>query len=575
MTDLRPLVSGDPARVGDFELLGRLGEGAQGVVYLGRDGRGGQVAVKLLKAHLDADLTARERFIQELRSTERVARFCTAQVLAADLEGDRPYIVSEYVEGRSLAEVVRTDGPLTGGALERLAIGTATALVAIHKAGVVHRDFKPHNVLLGPDGPRVIDFGIAKALDTTSTVSSAIVGTPAYMAPEQVAGAPLSNRVDVFAWAATMIFAATGAPPFGQDSIPAVIGRLLHGSPDFGTFDGPVRTLAEAALSRDPSARPTAQQLLLRLLGQDDTAAVSTTPPDLLQEAATMVAEAVTGPRTIPTVPVGNQGYAAQTDPGVAAFHQPPGSLTTSPGGGFGPPSGFGPPPPRKKRGAALPIAGTAVAVALILLLGGVVGYKILTSSSDKPSTQTAATKPDSSTSSQGNVGNGSPAADDTSPGTTGSTSPSGGQTYTTVPWVAGKDKDSAISLLRDKGLHYSVVEQYSDTVYQGNVISSDPGGGNRIGSGGRVTLYVSKGKKSTCTVPSVIGKPDGYAKSIIESAGLTAASSGGTGASDDVVISQHPAAGSSCQPGDTVTYTLGSSGGGGDGGGSPSPSNY
>jgi len=570
MTDVRPLVPGDPARVGEFELLGRLGEGAQGVVYLGRDQRGGQVAVKLLKAHLDESLVARERFIQELRATEKVARFCTAQVLAADLAGDRPYIVSEYVRGQSLAQVVRAEGPVTGGALERLAIGTATALVAIHKAGVVHRDFKPHNVLLGPDGPRVIDFGIAKALDTTSTVSSAVVGTPAYMAPEQVAGHALTPAVDVFAWGATMIFAATGTPPFGQDSIPAVIGRLLHGTPDFGVLDGPVRTLAEAALSRDPAARPTAQQILLRLLGQDDQA-VTTTPPGLLEDATEIVAAAVIGDPagTMPTVPVGNGGYAAQTTPGAGfpqGFQQPPGSLSTFPGG----------PPPgnRKKRGGALPIAATAAAVALILLLGGVVGYKIITSSSGKPSSPAAATgSPSGSSTASNDPGNGSPAADETSPGTTGSpTDSGGGQTYTTVPTVDGKAKDYAISELTGKGLHYTVVQKYDSTVDAGNVIGTDPSGGSRIATGGTVTLYVSRGAKSTCVVPAVIGKPDGYAKSIIESAGLQASGSGGTGGSDDVVISQHPSAGSSCNPGDTVSYTLGSSGGGG---GSPSPSAY
>src|SRR5690348_16507868 len=185
MSELQP---SDPRRLGSYEIAARLGEGGQGVVYLGINPAGTKVAVKLLRPDLTEDTTARNRFVREVRAAEKVARFCTAQVLEADVAGDRPYIVSEYVEGPSLYRQVKEEGPRDGAALERLAVSTATALVAIHQAGILHRDFKPHNVLLGPDGPRVIDFGIAKALDVTSTVSTQAIGTPAYMAPEQVMG---------------------------------------------------------------------------------------------------------------------------------------------------------------------------------------------------------------------------------------------------------------------------------------------------------------------------------------------------------------------------------------------------
>ncbi|NVI89903.1 serine/threonine-protein kinase, partial [Actinomadura sp. BRA 177] len=231
-----PLDTSDPTRLGDWELLARLGTGGQGQVYLGRPVAPGpgpsRVAVKLLHTQLLGDANARERFVRELALLQRVAGFCTAQMLAADMAGDRPYIVSEYVPGPSLRALVQEEGPRTGADLDRLAISSVTALSAIHRANVVHRDLKPQNVLLGPDGPRVIDFGIARAFDAGTTLTSQVVGTPAYMAPEQFAGRA-GPATDLFAWAATLLFAATARDPFAGGPPPAVMYKicLLYPSP--------------------------------------------------------------------------------------------------------------------------------------------------------------------------------------------------------------------------------------------------------------------------------------------------------------------------------------------------------
>ncbi|WP_433509010.1 protein kinase domain-containing protein [Nonomuraea sp. CA-143628] len=265
---MTPLLPEDPQVVGPYRLSGRLGAGGQGVVYLGQGPDGRPVAVKLLADGVAAD----HRFAKEIDAARRVEPFCIAQVLDASL-GGRPYIVTEYVEGPSLHEA----GRHVGADLQRLAVATATALAAIHRAGVVHRDFKPANVLLGRDGPRVIDFGIARASGHSLTVTSSIVGTPAYMAPEQLAGAPLGPAVDVFAWASVIVFAATGSPPFGNDSLPAVFRRILNEEPYLGDLPGPLRPIVLSCLAKDPAARPAMQDVLLRLIGAPPTG----TPGDL------------------------------------------------------------------------------------------------------------------------------------------------------------------------------------------------------------------------------------------------------------------------------------------------------
>jgi serine/threonine protein kinase len=293
MPDISPLQPEDPARLGPYTLIGRLGRGGYGVVYLAETADAERVAVKLLQTALAEAGGERDRFAREAAAAKQVARFCTAQVVDADIAGDRPYIVSEYVPGPSLQALVAERGPLEGGALDRLAIGTATALVAIHQAGVVHRDLKPPNVLIGPDGPRVIDFGIARMMDRAATLTGHTLGTPAYMAPEQVSGDEATPATDVFAWGATLTFAANGMPPFGRDSIGVLAHRIVHEPPELGALTGGLRELVAECLGKDPARRPAAGVLLMRLLGH------STVPGE--QQAQTMLAEGVTAAAVLPS----------------------------------------------------------------------------------------------------------------------------------------------------------------------------------------------------------------------------------------------------------------------------------
>ncbi|MEV0404407.1 serine/threonine-protein kinase [Actinoallomurus sp. NPDC050550] len=267
MSDVDALRAGDPTTIGRFSLIGRLGEGGQGIVFLGEDDTGRRAAVKVLHSRPD-DISQLGRFVKEIQTTQRVEAFCTAEVIEVDFNGTPPYVASEFIPGPSLHRLVTEQGPRVGSALHRLAVATATALAAIHEAGVVHRDFKPSNVMMGPDGARVIDFGIARAVDAAGTLTGHVVGTPAYMAPEQIGGAPAAAPMDVFAWGCVIVFAATGRSPFGQDSVMQVIRRIIHEPPDLGDLAEPLRGIVADCLAKDPAARPSAQDVLLRLLGR-------------------------------------------------------------------------------------------------------------------------------------------------------------------------------------------------------------------------------------------------------------------------------------------------------------------
>jgi serine/threonine protein kinase len=261
----------DPREVGGYTLLGRLGAGGMGVVYLARAADRSLVAVKIVHAELAGDDEFRGRFRSEVERARQVPPFCTAEVLDADAGHNPPYLVVEYVDGPSLGEAVEDRGPLSVANVHAVAVGVASALSAIHGAGVIHRDLKPRNVLLAPGSPKVIDFGIARAFEATSqhTRTGQLVGTVAYMAPERFSaepGTPLTPAADIFAWGSVVAYAATGRAPFDGDSPPVTAARILSGVPNLNGLTDPLLRLVELALAKDPEHRPTARELLDLLL---------------------------------------------------------------------------------------------------------------------------------------------------------------------------------------------------------------------------------------------------------------------------------------------------------------------
>jgi predicted Ser/Thr protein kinase len=256
--------------IGAYQVVSRLGSGGMGTVYLARDGRGAPVAIKVIRWDLAADPEFRERFRDEVAAARRVAPFCTAQVLDADPDARRPYLVTEYIDGVRLDDVVTESGPLPLSTLQGVAIGVASALTAIHRAGIVHRDLKPSNVMLSFSGPRVIDFGIARALDSAQglTQTGLVLGSVGWMAPEQMEGAPLGPAVDVFAWGLLIAYAALGGHPYGEGTYTEMSEKILRGRPDLRGVPADLVGVVSAALARDPRARPSAERLLNNLLGE-------------------------------------------------------------------------------------------------------------------------------------------------------------------------------------------------------------------------------------------------------------------------------------------------------------------
>jgi protein kinase-like protein/uncharacterized protein DUF4232 len=276
--------------LGDYRLMARLGQGGMGTVYLARDPHGRPVAIKVIKPELAYEEHFRARFRSEVNRAREVPPFCTAELLDADADHETPYLVVEYVDGPSLAEVVAQQGPLTGGNLHSVAVGVATALAAIHGAGVIHRDLKPANVLFALGTPKVIDFGIARAFEATSqhTGTDQMVGTVAYMAPERfdTDSSRIGPAADVFAWGVVVTYAGTGRTPFGGDSAAATAGAILTRPPRLDGLPEPLRDLVARTLDKEPEQRPTAFELLDELVtaGAPTTVGLASRPE--LQKAA-------------------------------------------------------------------------------------------------------------------------------------------------------------------------------------------------------------------------------------------------------------------------------------------------
>jgi hypothetical protein len=264
---LAPLRRWDPERIGPYVLLGRLGAGAMGQVFLGRSTAGRLVAVKTIKIEFAEEAGFRARFAHEVAAARRVSGVFTAAVVAADADADVPWLATAYVPAPSLTELVRTCGPLPVPATRWLAAGCAEALESIHTAGLVHRDLKPSNVLVSPDGPMVIDFGVARAAERIQlTVTRGAVGTPAYMAPEQARDTRQASAAsDMFSLGATLLYAATGHAPYQGETVMDVLVRLATEPPDLAGLPGELTDLVTSCLERSPRKRPTSAGLLSQL----------------------------------------------------------------------------------------------------------------------------------------------------------------------------------------------------------------------------------------------------------------------------------------------------------------------
>jgi beta-lactam-binding protein with PASTA domain/serine/threonine protein kinase len=556
-------------------------------VFLGS--RGGETyAVKLLHGPVGDERAA---FLREVELAKHVARFCTAQVIDAGFDDGRPYIVSEYVDGPSLQREVVLTGPRRGGALERLAVGTATAIAAIHRAGIVHRDFKPQNVLIGSDGPRVIDFGLARALDAAATVSGRGVGTPAYMAPEQITASAVTGKADVFSWGATMCFAANATAPFGQDSVAPVLHRILTAPPELGRLEGRLRTLVAACLDKDVRNRPTSRELLFELLGEasgdlpDDV--LGTPPPHILRAPPFVVPEPrppdapfplaepeATGapggyvlPGSVPgSVLPGSVRGDAQGSSATHSRESGPERIGAAPEPGpFGPgPSGPGPEEPGGRPGPGWPRAAVAVCAALLVTAAVLVVILVPTLDKEGQASQAGPAAPERSepAASKPFTPKTSPAQpkrtqEERKPPAEPPTAPPVTVRPVTVPIpaLAGLDRAKATKAVERAGLVPRPVTQVDSPERIGQVLSSDPASGTIVKKGTTVALRVSAG----LPVPSVAGLQHKAAESALTDAGLAVGAVTRTCSDqpDGQVLGTRPAAGKRVAGGTPVALTV------------------
>lgn len=291
-----PMRPTDPASVGGFRLLRRLGAGGMGVVYLGRSEAGALAAVKVIRAESATDDEFRARFAREAQLAARVESPWVVPVLGADAAAHEPWLATAFVPGPSLGEAVAEHGPLPPSALRVLGALLGEALAAVHEAGLVHRDVKPGNVLLAVNGPRLIDFGIARAADDTAiTASGLVIGTPGFLSPEQARGEQAGPAGDVFALGCVLAYAATGRPPFGTGTPDALLYRTVHDEPDLDGVTGELREVIDACLAKDPQARPTPQELQRRLSedGPEDAAPEGAVPEGAVASPPAWLPDAV------------------------------------------------------------------------------------------------------------------------------------------------------------------------------------------------------------------------------------------------------------------------------------------
>jgi hypothetical protein len=353
VTSLAALQADDPQRVGPYLLLGRLGSGGLGRVYLARSPDGRQVAVKVIRPQLAEDAGFRARFAREMSAARKVGGLFTAQVVDADLDSPVPWVVTAYVPGMSLSEAVEQQGPLPVATLLVLAAGLAKGLNAIHAAEVIHRDLKPSNVLLAPDGPRIIDLEISSAVDATSlTGTGLMIGAPGFMSPEQAEGMPVGPASDIFSLGGVLVFAARGEGPFGSGDTAALLYRVMHGTPNLDQIPDELRPLVSRCLSRGAAARPTAAEFLAELTAAYPSAADPTDwlPAGILELSARRGAEAdAYPPTTTGSAGVASAGAGSAAGAGLAlaaaaetaepAVHAQP-AMSQQPGGGVQQPGG-------------------------------------------------------------------------------------------------------------------------------------------------------------------------------------------------------------------------------------------